>query len=295
MEREKDAATSEPVVDDIFSAVTEPVSAPARRLRLKTVPVRVLIPNVVTLVSLCAGLTSLRMALEGRIEFAVYCIIIAALLDGIDGRLARMLNGTSKFGAQLDSLADFFNFGVAPVFLLYVWGLHDLKSLGWVAVLVFAIAGALRLARFNVALEDDTRPAFTNNFFVGVPAPAGAALVLLPIYLSQLSMPALPLGAMLVWVYCIFIGLMMVSSLPTWSPKKIGTKVRRDLVAPLFFGVVLFVALLVSYPWEVLAFCSIAYLISLPFAYKRYKALEADHKKEHNHAGDVETPPHSST
>jgi CDP-diacylglycerol--serine O-phosphatidyltransferase len=269
--------------DDIFAAAVETDHVSLRRLRFKAVPVRVLIPNVVTLIALCAGLTSLRMALDGRLEMAVYCILAAAVLDGVDGRLARMLGGTSKFGAQLDSLADFVNFGVAPGFMLYVWSLHDLKSLGWMAALVFAIAAALRLARFNVALEDENLPAFTRDFFVGVPAPAGAMIVLLPVYSGQLGAPSFPhIGPVFTLIYCVLIGALMISRLPTWSPKKFGPKVRRDLIAPLFFGTVLAVALVASYPWEVLTFVSLMYLASLPLAWRRYKRLETLHKAESN-------------
>ena len=275
--------TSEPSErrEDIFTSTLDTPQPAPRLSRFKAVPLRVLIPNVVTLIALCAGLTSLRMAFEGRIEMAVYCILAAAILDGVDGRLARMLGGTSKFGAQLDSLADFFNFGVAPAILLYVWSMHDLKSLGWIAVLIFAISGALRLARFNVALDDADRPAFTDHFFIGVPAPAGAGLALLPIYLGQLGAPSLPhIGPLFVVVYCLVIGGLMVSRLPTWSPKKLGTKVDREWIAPLFFGTVLLVALLVAYTWEVLSLISMAYLASLPFAWRRYKRLKAQHSAE---------------
>ncbi len=145
-------------------------------------PVRTLAPNLITLLALCAGLTAIRMAFEDRYVLALAAIVFAAILDGIDGRLARFLKGTSRFGAELDSLSDFVNFGVAPALILYFWGLHELKSAGWIAAMVFAICAALRLARFNVMIDDPDRPAWTSNFFVGMPAPAGAITVLLPIY-----------------------------------------------------------------------------------------------------------------
>src|SRR6202163_1579467 len=160
---------------------------PKRRFR--SIPVRRLAPNLVTLLALCAGLTAIRMAFENRYALALAAIVFAAVLDGIDGRLARLLKGTSKFGAELDSLSDFVNFGVAPALILYFWGLHDLKSAGWIAAMVFAICGALRLARFNVMVEDPDRPVWASNFFVGVPAPAGAITVLLPIYVVFLGVP----------------------------------------------------------------------------------------------------------
>src|ERR1700686_1066701 len=160
---------------------------PKRRFR--RIPVRTLVPNVITLLALCAGLTAIRMAFENRYVLALAAIVFAAFLDGIDGRLARFLKGTSRFGAELDSLADFVNFGVAPALILYFWGLHDLKSAGWISAMVFAICAALRLARFNVMIEDPNRPAWAGNYFVGVPAPAGAITVLLPIYVQFLAVP----------------------------------------------------------------------------------------------------------
>src|SRR2546422_10750189 len=160
-----------------------------KRRRFRPIPVRTLVPNVITLLALCAGLTAIRLAVEQKLEWAVAAIVFAALLDGIDGRVARMLKGTSGFGAELDSLADFVNFGVAPALMLYFWGLHELGNAGWIAAMVFAISTGLRLARFNVMADDPNKPAWAANFFVGVPAPAGAITVLLPIYVYFLGMP----------------------------------------------------------------------------------------------------------
>src|ERR1022692_3559283 len=168
---------------------------PHRRRRFKAIPVRTLLPNLITLLALCAGLTAIRLAVENKLELALAAIVFAALLDGIDGRIARLLKGTSRFGAELDSLADFVNFGVAPALILYFWGPHELKSAGWIAALVFAICAALRLARFNVMIDDPDRPAWAANFFVGVPAPAGAITVLLPIYAQFLGLPHFELMA----------------------------------------------------------------------------------------------------
>src|SRR5206468_4192319 len=150
----------------------EPDRDEPKRRRFRPIPVRTLVPNLITLLALCAGLTAVRLAIEGKLEFALAAIVFAAILDGIDGRIARLIRGTSKFGAELDSLADFVNFGVAPALILYFWGLFELKSVGWIAALVFAICGGLRLARFNVMIDDPSRPAWAANFFVGVPAPA---------------------------------------------------------------------------------------------------------------------------
>src|ERR1700692_2528439 len=145
----------------------EPVRRPLlRRPRFRAIPVRTLVPNIITLLALCAGLTAIRLAVEDKLEWALAAIVFAAMLDGIDGRVARMLKGTSRFGAELDSLADFVNFGVRPALILYFWGLHDLKSAGWIAAMVFAICAALRLARFNGMVEDPDRPVWASNFFV---------------------------------------------------------------------------------------------------------------------------------
>src|ERR1700751_713240 len=165
----------------VAMAITSPSGDPRRR-RFRRIPVRTLAPNMVTLLAMCAGLTAIRMAFEDRYVLALAAIVFAAILDGIDGRLARFLKGTSRFGAELDSLSDFVNFGVAPALILYFWGLHDLKSAGWIAAMVFAICAALRLARFNVMKPSPQRGAWAHNFFAGVPAPAGAIIVLLPIY-----------------------------------------------------------------------------------------------------------------
>src|SRR5919199_1037119 len=161
---------------------------PRRRL-FKPVPFRVIAPNLITVLALCLGLTSIRLAYEGRLDTAVICIIVAGVLDGLDGRLARLLRGTSRFGAELDSLSDFVCFGVAPALVLYGFILYNLRGLGWVVALVFAIASALRLARFNVMIDDPTRPDWKRNFFVGMAAPAGAVTALLPIYLHFIGVP----------------------------------------------------------------------------------------------------------
>ena len=247
-----------------------------RRLeRFRQIPVRKLVPNVITLLALCAGLTGIRLALEGRYELALGAIVFAAMLDAVDGRVARMIKGTTRFGAELDSLADFFNFGVAPGLILYFWGLNALGNLGWIAAMVFAICAALRLARFNVQIEDPNRPDWAGNFFTGVPAPAGAITVLLPIYLGflQISVPVI-----VTLIYTLAIAGLMVSRLPVLSGKKTGMRVRPDMVPPVIVVVVLFIALLVSYPWHLLTVGTIIYLACLPlgwFSYQRYRQADA--------------------
>jgi CDP-diacylglycerol---serine O-phosphatidyltransferase len=252
----------------------DPEQAAARRRRFRAIPVRVLVPNLITLLALCAGLTAIRLAVEDKLEWAVAAIVFAAVLDGIDGRIARLLKGTSRFGAELDSLADFVNFGVAPALLLYFWGLNELKSLGWIAALAFAICAGLRLARFNVMLDDAGRPAWATSYFVGVPAPAGAIIVLLPIYLHFLGMPLFVVVPPVIFVYTLAVAFLMVSKLPVFSGKKLGTRVSPDMVLPVFVLVALFFALLISYPWEILTFGSLCYLISLPFGWQSYRELE---------------------
>src|SRR5262245_59699604 len=179
----------------------EPERPQAKRRRFRHIPVRTLVPTLITLLALCAGLTAIRMAIEQKLAWALAAIVFAAILDGIDDRVARMLKGTSRFGAELDSLADFVNFGVAPGLILYFWALHELGNVGWIAAMVFAICAALRLARFNAAMDDPNRPYWAANFFTGVPAPAGAITVLLPIYIHLVGVPRFSLMAALTLIY----------------------------------------------------------------------------------------------
>jgi CDP-diacylglycerol--serine O-phosphatidyltransferase len=255
--------------------VFQPIDPGQPRLRrFKAIPVRTLLPNMITLLALCAGLTAIRLSMEGKLELALAAIVFAGVLDGIDGRVARMLKGTSRFGAELDSLADFVNFGVAPALILYFWGLHEVKSAGWIAALVFAICAALRLARFNVMIDDPNKPVWAGNFFTGIPAPAGAMTVLLPIYLYFLGVSN---GLVTVWLtffYTLVIGLLMVSRLPVFSGKRVGKRVPPEMVLPLFVVLVLVFAVLISYPWEMLTFGSLVYLACLPlgwFSYRDYQ------------------------
>jgi CDP-diacylglycerol--serine O-phosphatidyltransferase len=243
------------------------------RRRFGPIPVRMLVPNVITLLAICAGLTAIRLSTEGRMELAVAAIVFAAVLDGIDGRVARMIKGQSKFGAELDSLADFVNFGVAPGLILYFWQLHDLNNVGWIAAMIFAISGSLRLARFNATMDDPNKPAFAANFFTGVPAPLGAITVLLPVYTSFLGVPTPP--AVLTALYTLLIAFLMVSRLPVFSGKTVKMRVAPEMVLPLFVSVVLFIALLIGYPWHILSALSVLYLLSLPLGWRSYR----DHQR----------------
>ncbi len=251
----------------------DPTQSPRRR-RFKAIPVRTLLPNLITLLALCAGLTAIRLAVENRTELALAAIVFAALLDGIDGRVARMLKGTSRFGAELDSLADFVNFGVAPALILYFWGLHELKSAGWIVALVFAICAGLRLARFNVMIDDPNKPAWAANFFTGIPAPAGAITVLLPIYLDLLGISGGLIAVWLTFVYTLAIAILMVSRLPVFSGKRVGKRVPPEMVLPVFVVVVLFFALLISYPWQVLTVGTLTYLVCLPVGWWSYREYQ---------------------
>lgn len=247
----------------------DPDQPERRRRGFRPIPIRTLVPNVITLLALCAGLTAIRIAAEGRFDLALAAIVFAAILDGVDGRIARLIKGTSRFGAELDSLADFVNFGVAPALILWFWGLRDVKALGWIAALVFAICCGLRLARFNVMADDPHRPAWAGNFFVGMPAPGGAIAVFLPVYVHFLGAPKIP--AALALVYTLLIGFLMISQLPVYSGKKLGNRVPPDMVLPVFVLVVLFFALLISFPWEVMMVGTVTYLLSLPVGWVSYR------------------------
>jgi CDP-diacylglycerol---serine O-phosphatidyltransferase len=265
-------------MNDLFPPFA-PDEKEARRRRFQDVPFRVIAPNLVTLLAICLGLTAMRLVVEGKLEIAVYCILAAAALDGIDGRLARFLKGTSRFGEQLDSLADFINFGVAPALILWHFVLKDAKSFGWIAALIFAIAMCLRLARFNVMIDDPGRPAWKKAYFTGVPAPLGAGLVMVPIYLHFLGLPiggqgAPVIAAPLVAVYVIGIAFLLVSSLPIYSGKTTGIAVPRERVLPLFAMAIAVVGLLVAYPFETLTMLAGVYFAFIPLSIRSYKARE---------------------
>jgi CDP-diacylglycerol--serine O-phosphatidyltransferase len=238
--------------------------------RHSKIPVRMLVPNFFTLLSLCAGLTAIRMAIEQRYEMAIALVVIAAALDGVDGRLARALKAQSKFGAELDSLADFVNFGVAPAVIVFVWGLTPLKGFGWIAVLVFALAMGLRLARFN-AMIDVERPKWQSNYFTGMPAPAGAITVLLPLYLHHLGVFDVQAWPVLVSLYVLAMAFLLVSTIPTFSGKLMGERISREYVMPMFVAAAALVALLVTYPYGTMTLLTLLYLASIPLSYRRFQ------------------------
>lgn len=244
------------------------------------VPLRVVLPNMVTLLALCSGLTAVRLALEGRLELAMLAILLAAFLDALDGRLARLLKGTSRFGAELDSLTDFVNFGVAPALILYQSSLMQLGNLGWIASLLYAICVGLRLARFN-AMIDRPQPDYAASFFAGVPAPAGALLALLPMYFNLLDGRWLTQMPTFVAVYIVVIGLMMVSSLPTFSGKRLGARLPSDAVLPLMVAGAAFIALSVTFTWHVLIALTFLYFAVLPVGVWYHARWRADHEATH--------------
>jgi len=249
-----------------------------------------LIPNIMTMLGLCAGLTAIRFALDGRWEQAAGLIVVAGAIDGIDGRLARLLKGTSRFGAEFDSLSDFLCFGVAPALTLYLWTLHEARGLGYAPCLLFAVCSALRLARFNASLSDapavplagpPPKPAYAQSFFTGVPAPAGAGLALFPLFASlafqEWDWAMLASGMrhpVVSAVILVVSGALMISTLPTWSFKNF--KVPSEIVLPLLLGVGIYVAVLLTEPWVALAAAGLIYGIMLPFSARSYARLKRE-------------------
>ena len=240
-----------------------------------------IIPNLMTMAGLCAGLTSMRFALEGRFGYAAAAITAAAIIDGLDGRLARMLNATSRFGAEFDSLSDFLCFGIAPGFTLYLWSLQRAGAYGYTPCLMFAVCMALRLARFNAAIDGAPKPAYSYNFFTGVPAPAGAGLVLFPLFLG-LEAKVLGLDRLVAFtqhpLFCaaMLIGtaILLVSTLPVWSFKNF--RVPAKYVLPLFLFTGLYVALLIADPWAALAAGGLLYLGMIPLSMRSFRRLRQE-------------------
>lgn len=251
-----------------------PLFTPRRRTpRLQGLSFNRIIPNLMTLLALCAGLTAIRLGQQGQFEKAVIAIILAAILDGLDGRVARLLKGTSPFGAELDSLSDFVCFGVAPALILYQWSLTTAGSLGWGLALVYVVCCALRLARFNTQLMGERDlPAWAYNYFTGVPAPAAAGLALLPLILSFET--ATPVFSHVTVVGAVLTGVsgLMISRLPTYSLKKV--RIPHSAVLPLMLGIGVVTGFLVANPWLTLSGLGLAYLLSLPVAAHTFGTLE---------------------
>ena len=269
---------------------SRPVRRGARR-RFRTVPIRVVLPNLVTLAALAGGLTAIRFAIEGKFLTAVVAVMIAAVLDGLDGRLARALRGTSRFGAELDSLADFVDFGVAPAMILYLSSLQHIQSLGWFATLVFVIAAALRLARFNTMLELPDPPLWHGRFFTGMPAPAGAIVGLLPLYLQLSSFvpPGTHLPVPVVIAFVITVAFLMASRIPHYSGKRIGPIAPESFIV-ILFAVAVVLLLLATFPMEMMIVLSLAYLATVPFAVRQHRRLERAHGGRRNRPSDPALP-----
>lgn len=231
--------------------------------KLTSLPIRKIIPNIVTTLAVCAGVTSIRYAMSGHFSKAIICIFLAAFFDMLDGRVARMLKGSTKFGAELDSLSDFVSFGVAPAILMYKWTLFDFPKFGWFFCLLFAICMAMRLARFNTMLEDEPQPPYWNNFFTGVPAPAAAALGILPIMLSfEFREYEFLRSNWFCSIVMFIVAMLMISRIPTISTKHM--KVPTYMVVPLFVAVVFGATLVFSQPWLVSSAMVILYAVTIP-------------------------------
>ena len=232
---------------------------------------RVILPNMLTLIGVCIGLTSIRFALDGRYEFAIIAIIIAAVIDGLDGRIARLIKGTSKVGKELDSLTDMISFGVAPAFIMYFWKLNELGRFGWLVCLIYVICVALRLARFNINTGGE--PSWKDNFFEGVPSPAGGILVLTPLILSMSSIKLFNIDyAIVVPIFFIVTSFLLISKFPSYSFKKIV--IQRKVTIFLLFGIVLFFGLLLIYPFNVISVSALIYLSMLPISFFHYQKLK---------------------
>ncbi len=238
---------------------------------------RVILPNMLTLIGVCIGLSSIRFALDGKFEFAIIAIIFAALIDGLDGRIARLINATSKVGKELDSLTDMISFGVAPAFIMYFWKLNTLGRFGWLLCLIYVICVALRLARFNV--NTSQTPSWKDNFFEGVPSPAGGILVLTPLILSMSSFEYFQINySILVPIFFITTSLLLISKFPSYSFKKIV--IQRKATIFLLFGIVLFFGLLLIYPFKVLFITVIIYLFMLPISFFHYQKLKKQYEDQ---------------
>jgi len=242
---------------------------------------RVILPNMLTLIGVCIGLTSIRFALDEKFGLAIIAIIFAALIDGLDGRIARLIKGTSKVGKELDSLTDMISFGVAPAFIMYFWKLNSLGRFGWLVCLIYVICVALRLARFNVNSSEE--PSWKDNFFEGVPSPAGGILVLTPLIFSLSGLDVFNINYnIVVPTFFILTSLLLISKFPTYSFKKIV--IRRNTTIFLLFGIVLFFGMLLIYTFEVLAISSLIYLLLIPVGYFHFQKI----KKDKNENGDTD-------
>ncbi|WP_085904361.1 CDP-alcohol phosphatidyltransferase family protein [Kiloniella majae] len=241
-----------------------------RRRRLHGFSVNRLIPNAITLMALCSGLSAIRAALESNWKLAVIGIVVAMILDGLDGPVARLMKGTSEFGAQLDSLADFVNFGVVPSLVIYLWAMDGTGGLAWAVSLFFAVCCGMRLARFNTSLLDENPPPWASKFFTGIPAPCGAGLVLIPVVLSFELGDDILRSSILNGVVLVAVGALFVSTIPTYSSKRI--RIPRRYVGLVLLGFAVCIMFLYSTPWVFLSVAGVGYLVSIILAQFSYQA-----------------------
>jgi CDP-diacylglycerol--serine O-phosphatidyltransferase len=238
---------------------------------------RMLLPNMLTLIGVCIGLTSIRFALSGEFHLAIIAIIFAALIDGLDGRIARLIKGTSKVGKELDSLTDMISFGVAPAFIMYFWKLNTLGRFGWLLCLVYVICVALRLARFNISSNKE--PSWRDNFFEGVPSPAGGILVMTPLIVSLSGFNYIELNYQIITpIFFIVTSFLLISKFPSYSFKKIV--IQRKATIFLLFGIILFFGLLLVYTFEVISISSMIYLLLLPISYFHFQKLKKNNEND---------------
>jgi CDP-diacylglycerol---serine O-phosphatidyltransferase len=257
------------------------------RRRLREQPISRLFPNMITIAGMCCGLSAIRFAMVSNFEVAVGFILAAAIIDGMDGRIARMLGATSIFGAQLDSLSDFICFGVAPALVMYMWGLHDIRGLGWAVTLFFSVCTALRLARFNTALFDEEKEPWEKQFFVGVPSPAGGILCLLPLVISLLFEGGFDVPRALIACHVVLIGSLMVSRIPTFSGKK--QHIKHEIILPFMLICSAILVMFIIEPWFTLSLLSLGYLASIYFSTKRWRQLKAESAFSHAESSSEES------
>ena len=244
---------------------------------------RMILPNAITLIGVCIGLTSIKFALDGKFTLAIVAILFAGLMDALDGRIARLIKGTSKMGKELDSLGDLISFGVAPAFIMYFWNLQYLDKLGWFVCLMYVVCVALRLARFNVNSEEEQ--SWKDNFFEGVPAPAGGIIVLMPLVLSFSGLGEIFFKInydLIVPIFFIIVSILLISTIPTYSFKRIV--IPRAMTKFLLFGLVLFFGALLVYTFKILVITIFLYLCLIPVSYFHYKKI----KKEKNIITDID-------
>ncbi len=238
-------------------------------------PIRQIIPSAMTLLALCLGLTALRLGLDGYFDLAVFCIVAAGFIDGLDGTMARLLKAETALGAHLDSLSDFVNFGIVPGFVIYLWALQSTGRLGWAVILIFSVCCALRLARYNVDMEEPDRPDWKSRFFLGVPSPVAAGLMMWPIYLQIGDIISLQSNTLVVMANVILVAFLMIFRVPTFSVKSSSTTIRRSYVLPIMIIIGVWGIMLLTFPWMTLSLMCIIYYACIPFSAHRYYRIRS--------------------